>query len=172
MIGIVSSTERRIEVSVSWPRGLTPKQKRKINEDLRSLGQPDVEVGFEEYLATNEFIAADYSGSAGAIAGTLSALSIVVGIWFVGSIPTGFKFYIAAFAVAIAGVSFLAMYKNSAHDAPRRAVQAIIQERLSKTDQGSAVRSGVGQTSTVAVGGAAVVAAAVTYFVLAARRLR
>ena len=126
--------------------------------------------GVEEYLAVNEYIASDFSGSAGAITGMLSALSIAVGTLFVEAIPLGFKIYVVSFAVIIAGVSFLAMYKNGSHDATRRAVLAIYQERVSSQAREVVVQSPAGRTNPLIVGSVAIGSAVLTYLVLGSHK--
>lgn len=122
-------------MSFHWPSKLTLKQKRKVNNELHSLGQPDVEEGIEEYLATNEFLASDYSGSSSAVTGILAGISVVFGIWFVDAIPLGFKVYVVVFAGLIAGIPLLSMHRNSSHDATRRATIAIVRERASDIER-------------------------------------
>ncbi len=157
---------------IHWLKRLTTKQRRMVNEELRSLGQADVADGIEEYLATNEYMTSDFSGSSGAISGLLSGISIIVGIWFVDAISLGPKIYVVAFAGMIVSVSLIAMYKHGVHDATRLATVAIIQERASRHEGSGAGRSSLDSMNWFMTATAATASAALTYLIVGRRRAK
>lgn len=156
----------------TWADKMTPKQRNKVNEQLGHLEQPAIDSALEEYAAANEFISSDFAGSAGAISGIFGGGSIVLGVSFVSELSSDFKVFVVVFAILIAAISYLAMSKNSANDAPRRAAIVVCQLRSSvpAVPAVESRRSGTG--SGIVAGASAGVAIALAYLAFTKRNAR